>query len=74
MNFHISDEEIDADTQVIELGGEIDHYGATAEFVETTLGMVTWTGTGSHVVRVVSSSSRGTSKNLAIDAFVLVSK
>ena len=57
-----------------QLGGEIDHYGAIAEFVETTLGMVTWTGTGSHVVRVVSSSSRGTSKNLAIDAFVLVSK
>ncbi len=33
MNFHINDEEIDADTHVIELGGEVDLYTAP-EFKE----------------------------------------
>ena len=33
MNFHIQDEEIDADTHVIELGGEVDLYTAP-EFKE----------------------------------------
>ena len=33
MNFHINDEEVDADTHVIELGGEVDLYTAP-EFKE----------------------------------------
>ncbi len=39
MNFHISDEEIDADTQVIELGGEIDLYTAP-EFKERMVELI----------------------------------
>ncbi len=39
MNFHISDEEIDAETQVIELGGEIDLYTAP-EFKERMVALI----------------------------------
>ena len=39
MNFHISDEEIDAETQVIELGGEIDLYTAP-EFKERMVELI----------------------------------
>ena len=39
MNFHINDEEIDADTHVIELGGEVDLYTAP-EFKERLLSVV----------------------------------
>ena len=39
MNFHISDEEIDADTQIIELGGEIDLYTAP-EFKERMVELI----------------------------------
>ncbi len=39
MNFHISDEEIDADTQIIELGGEIDLYTAP-EFKERLVALI----------------------------------
>ena len=39
MNFHIEDHEIDADTHVIELGGEIDLYTAP-EFKERMLQLI----------------------------------
>jgi anti-sigma B factor antagonist len=39
VNFHISDEEIDAETQVIELGGEIDLYTAP-EFKERMVALI----------------------------------
>ncbi|HYI79843.1 MAG TPA: STAS domain-containing protein [Thermoleophilaceae bacterium] len=39
MNFHISDEEIDAETQIIELGGEIDLYTAP-EFKERLVALI----------------------------------
>ena len=39
MNFHINDEEIDAETQVIELGGEIDLYTAP-EFKERMVALI----------------------------------
>jgi anti-sigma B factor antagonist len=39
MNFHISDEEIDSETQVIELGGEIDLYTAP-EFKERMVALI----------------------------------
>jgi len=39
VNFRISDEEIDADTQVIELGGEIDLYTAP-EFKERMVELI----------------------------------
>jgi len=39
VNFHISDEEIDADTQIIELGGEIDLYTAP-EFKERLVALI----------------------------------
>ena len=39
MNFHIQDEEIDADTHVIELGGEIDLYTAP-EFKERMVELI----------------------------------
>jgi anti-sigma B factor antagonist len=39
VNFHISDEEIDAETQVIELGGEIDLYTAP-EFKERLVELI----------------------------------
>jgi hypothetical protein len=50
---------------------EIEQYSPTAQFVETPLGNVTWTSAGKHTVRIVSSSSSGSSRNLAIDAFML---
>jgi anti-sigma B factor antagonist len=39
MNFHIADEEIDSETQVIELGGEIDLYTAP-EFKERMVELI----------------------------------
>jgi anti-sigma B factor antagonist len=39
VNFHISDEEIDAETQIIELGGEIDLYTAP-EFKERMVALI----------------------------------
>ena len=39
MNFHIEDQEIDADTHVIELGGEIDLYTAP-EFKERMIQLI----------------------------------
>jgi anti-sigma B factor antagonist len=39
VNFHIQDEEIDAETQVIELGGEIDLYTAP-EFKERMVELI----------------------------------
>ena len=39
MNFHITDQEIDAETQVIELGGEIDLYTAP-EFKERMVELI----------------------------------
>jgi anti-sigma B factor antagonist len=39
VNFHISDEEIDAETQIIELGGEIDLYTAP-EFKERLVALI----------------------------------
>jgi anti-sigma B factor antagonist len=39
VNFHITDEEIDAETQVIELGGEIDLYTAP-EFKERMVELI----------------------------------
>jgi anti-sigma B factor antagonist len=39
VNFHIKDEEIDAETQVIELGGEIDLYTAP-EFKERMVELI----------------------------------
>jgi anti-sigma B factor antagonist len=39
VNFHITDEEIDAETQVIELGGEIDLYTAP-EFKERMIELI----------------------------------
>ena len=39
MNFHIQDEEIDADTHVIELGGEVDLYTAP-EFKQQLLDVI----------------------------------
>ena len=39
MNFHISDEEIDAETQVIVLGGEVDLYTAP-EFKERMVELI----------------------------------
>ena len=39
MNFHINDEEIDADTHVIELGGEVDLYTAP-EFKQQLLDVI----------------------------------
>ena len=39
MNFHINDEEIDAQTHVIELGGEIDLYTAP-EFKERMVALI----------------------------------
>ena len=39
MNFHINDEEIDADTHVIELGGEVDLYTAP-EFKERMVQLI----------------------------------
>jgi hypothetical protein len=56
----------------VPVGIEIDQYRATAEFREISIGTVTAGSTGNHTVRLTASSSAGTSKNLAIDAFVLV--
>jgi anti-sigma B factor antagonist len=39
VNFHIADEEVDAETQVIELGGEIDLYTAP-EFKERMIELI----------------------------------
>ena len=39
MNFHINDEEIDSDTHVIELGGEVDLYTAP-EFKERMVELI----------------------------------
>ena len=39
MNFHIADQEVDAETQVIELGGEIDLYTAP-EFKERMVELI----------------------------------
>ena len=56
----------------VQKGAEIEQYAASAQFVETTLGNFTWASSGNHTVRIVSSSSSGSSRNLAIDAFMLV--
>lgn len=39
MNFHISDEEVNAETQIIDLGGEIDLYTAP-EFKERLVALI----------------------------------
>jgi anti-sigma B factor antagonist len=39
VNFHISDEEVDAETQIIDLGGEIDLYTAP-EFKERLVALI----------------------------------
>lgn len=58
----------------LQMGTEIEQYAAVPGFQETTVGQVSWPGPGSHTVRIVASSSSGSSKNLAIDAFILVSQ
>jgi hypothetical protein len=53
-------------------GAEIDQYSSSSDFHEAVLGTFSWTTSASHVVQLTSSSSRGTSKNLSIDAFYVV--
>ena len=54
MNFHIEDEEIDAETQVIELGGEIDLYTAP-EFKERMVELIE--GGKNHIVVDLSEAT-----------------
>jgi hypothetical protein len=57
-----------------QMGTEIEQYAAAPDFQDTTVGQVTWPGSGSHTVQIVASGSSGSSKNLAIDAFILMSQ
>jgi anti-sigma B factor antagonist len=54
LNFHISDEEIDAETHVIELGGEIDLYTAP-EFKERMVELIE--GGKKHIVVDLSDAT-----------------
>jgi anti-sigma B factor antagonist len=54
LNFHISDEEIDAETHVIELGGEIDLYTAP-EFKERMVELIE--GGKKHIVVDLSAAT-----------------
>ena len=52
-------------------GAEIDQYSAVARYVELSLGTFPFATASTHTVRITSSSSRGTSKSLSMDAFIL---